>query len=269
MTTVLSGAQVSPSGYPGPQGTVQLPRNYLAGCIVSNNVSDTANDIDIAPGECRDDSNSADIVIPTVLTKRLDAAWAAGTNQGGRDTGVISDATWHVFAIRNPSTNAADVLFSQSITAPTMPGGFTQKRRIASIIRRGAGGILPFKQYGDYFQYPTPYLDINGATQAQGAFGPLGMLSIPTGKKFLGDFVVRVHNNTGAGSVEVRDPDQAGSGIGTVCLPAANVSGGYPAQIWTASNNNLFVWAASVPASSTTNYYISVLGYWDYRGKED
>src|SRR4029077_17826592 len=67
-----------------------FPRGYIVGLKISNNSADAVNDIDIAEGGCRDDSNSANILL-SAMTKRLDAAWAAGTNQGGRDTGAIGD----------------------------------------------------------------------------------------------------------------------------------------------------------------------------------
>lgn len=63
------------------------------------------------------------------LTKRIDASWAAGTNQGGLDTGSVGNSTWYyVWAIFNSTTGAADYLISASTSAPTMPSGYTFKR---------------------------------------------------------------------------------------------------------------------------------------------
>jgi hypothetical protein len=243
----------------------RLPRNYLFGCILSNNVADTANDIDIAAGSCRDSTDVADIIVPA-LTKRLDAAWAAGTNQGGRDTGVISDATWHVFAIRNPTTTVSDVLFSQSPASPTMPPGFTQKRRIASIIRRGAGGIIPFRQIGDYFQVVNPVLDFT-AGWAAGTYGGGSILNIPSGLKFYGHFAVSVSNSVGASGNVVRDPDQANLTNATINTQVANVIMSTVINNWTDSNKGLFFYVAS--GSGTSTFYVTTLGWFDYRGKND
>lgn len=73
-----------------------MPRSYLAGAALSNNGTDATNDIDIAAGACRDSTNAVDITI-AAMTKRLDANWAAGTNQGFRNSAAaITDTTYHV-----------------------------------------------------------------------------------------------------------------------------------------------------------------------------
>jgi hypothetical protein len=245
----------------------RLPRNWLSGLTLANNASDATNDINIAAGECRSDDNAADIVIGTAMVKQLDAAWAAGTAAGGRDTGAIADNNWHVFAIRNPTTGVCDVLFSLSMT-PTMPSGFTQKRRIGAILR-SAGAIVAFRQYGDYFQYPTPRLDVNAAAQTPGQFGPIGLGSIPSGLKIRFHGIFRAANNTGGGQVEIRDNDQGSTSIGTHQMPAANVPSIYIGEMWTDISHSILLWATTVPGSSVTTYYVSVLGYWDTRGKDD
>src|SRR4029077_18405416 len=132
----------------------RLAPNFLSGFTMSNG-TDTVNDINVGPGACPDSTNSADIVLSGTLSKRVDAAWAAGTNVGGRDTGAIAAAWWHVFVIMNPARIVVDVLMSQSLASPVLPGGFTLKRRIGSVHRWVAqfSGIRAFVQMGDFFQY--------------------------------------------------------------------------------------------------------------------
>ena len=113
-----------------------LPQNYITGLTLSNNATDATNDIDIAIGSARDSTNAADIVLASALVKRLDAAWAVGTNQGGLDTGSIANGTYHVWLIQRSDTGVEDVLFSTSATAPTMPANYDYKRRIGSILGR-------------------------------------------------------------------------------------------------------------------------------------
>ena len=60
----------------------RLPRNYLAGLILSNATGDAVNDITVTAGSCRSDDDTGDIIIGTAITKQVDAAWAAGTNAG-------------------------------------------------------------------------------------------------------------------------------------------------------------------------------------------
>lgn len=92
-------------------------RGHLGGCKISNNLSDATNDIDIAPGEARDCTNARGMVLSSGLTKRLDATWVAGTNQGGLDYGTIANATYHVHLIEDPTTVTTDCIFSLSTDA--------------------------------------------------------------------------------------------------------------------------------------------------------
>lgn len=113
------------------------------------------------------DSSGQTLIRVSARTKRLDAAFAQGDNEGGRDVGDIADGTWHVFAI--VGDGAGDVLFSTSATTPTPPPGFTRSRRIGCIVRSG-GAILGFTQNGDDFRLKQPVEVINvaatGATAA-------------------------------------------------------------------------------------------------------
>jgi hypothetical protein len=244
----------------------KLPRNALGGLTLTNG-TDAVNDVNVAVGECRDDTNSADIVIATLLVKQLDAAWVAGTNAGGRDTGAIADACWHVFAIRNPTTGVCDVLFSQSISTPTMPSGYTQKRRIGSVIRKGAPGILPFSQKGDFFMWPTPAADVSGQGISPGAGGNYA-LTVPLGIEIQAHLEVSASNNAaGQGILAVRYPGQSSSPACTIRTPAAGVGASTNLKVWTDTLAQITLVVVSAPASSVTTVNASTLGYYDTRGK--
>jgi hypothetical protein len=178
-TTVLTGAQVSPSGYPGPAGGTVFPRGHLKGMRLANNATDAANDIDVSEGECRNSTNTVDFNLPASITKRLDAAWVEGTNQGGLDTGAIANTTYHVFAIRSV-TGVCDVLFSISATAPTLPANYTAFRRIGSILRVSAA-IKPFLQTGNTFQIAS----VDDYSSASARSLSLLALSVPSGIRVL------------------------------------------------------------------------------------
>jgi len=135
-------------------------RSYLAGLGLSNNATDATNDIDIAVGVAIDGTNAYVMSLASILTKRLDAAWAVGTNQGGLDTGAIANTTYHVWLIARSDTNVVDVLFSTSASDPTMPTSYNYKRRIGSIIR-SAGTILAFSQLGDEFLLKATVEDVD------------------------------------------------------------------------------------------------------------
>lgn len=165
---------------------------FLFGLTLSNNAGDATNDIDIAAGAARDGTDG-DTMIGAAITKQLDAAWAVGTNAGGRDTGAIADGTWHVWLIKRVDTGVVDVLFSLSATAPTMPTNYTLKRRIGSVVR-AAGALRAFKQDGDRFRWVTPVSTINATNPGTAAV--TRVLSVPTGLVLWADIVVQVANVT-------------------------------------------------------------------------
>src|SRR3990172_7208651 len=151
----------------------------LHGLTLSSNVTDATNDIDIAAGTARDSTDVTN-VLAGALTKRLDAAWAVGTNQGGLDTGSIANTTYHIWLIKRSDTGVVDALFSTSASAPTMPASYNYKRRIGSIMRVG-GAIVTFVQTGDYFRRKASILDIDVSNPGTGAV--TRTLSVPTGIK--------------------------------------------------------------------------------------
>lgn len=148
-------------GVPEPVSTGDAFRGHLYGLTLSNNATDATNDIDIAAGSAASDAGQYYVMIlASSLTKRLDAAWAVGTGNGGLDTGSIADTTYHVWLIQRSDTGVVDALFSASATAPTMPTGYDRKRRIGSIIRK-SGAILAFTQSGDEFLLATVQEDVS------------------------------------------------------------------------------------------------------------
>lgn len=120
------------------QITLALPPKFISGFTIENATVDTTNDITLLAGSCRDSGDTEDIKLTSSLTKRLDAAWAAGTNQGGLDAGSVTNTTYHMFVIKNTTTGVVDALFSTSVSSPTMPTGYDKKRRVASF-KRGGG----------------------------------------------------------------------------------------------------------------------------------
>lgn len=149
----------------------------LYGLTLSNNGSDATNDIDIAVGSAASDGSTPYLMtLASGLTKRLDAAWAVGTNAGGLDTGAIANTTYHVWLIQRSDTGVVDALFSTSATSPTMPTNYDRKRRIGSIIRESAA-IVAFKQDGNTFRRATK----QDRSSTSAAASALLTLSIPTG----------------------------------------------------------------------------------------
>ena len=116
---------------------------------IANNVTDANNDIDFTSGTFTF-SDYTGMASVGAMTKRLDASWTAGTNNGGLDTGSKANSTWyHSYAIYNPTSGVSDFIFSTNATTPTLPSGYTKYKLIESIYVLSSGAIMSFKDMGD------------------------------------------------------------------------------------------------------------------------
>ncbi len=178
--TALVAADGATGGFLKDDDLDDIASGYLYGMTLSNNGTDATNDIDVASGKCVD-STAVRKLSGGAMTKQLDAAWASGTNAGGRmSAAAIANTTYHVFAILKDSDNTVDYGFDVSATAPTMPTGYTYFRRIGSVIR-ASGALLGFSQRGDEFLLNVPVRDFNATDP--GASAVLRVLTVPLGIK--------------------------------------------------------------------------------------
>lgn len=209
-------------------GVASNAPGFLFGLTLSNNGSDATNDIDIAAGGCS--SNNAapvNLTLAAALTKRLDAAWAVGTNQGGLDTGSIANTTYHVWLIRRSDTGVIDALFSTSASSPTMPTSYDQKRRIGSIIR-ASGAILLFTQAANEFTLTVPPVDLN---TSQGTTSTLRALTVPIGIRVFARVAQGVVSTALSKLLLVSDPD-----LGTIIVTSTNATLGVNVQAGAGAN---------------------------------
>lgn len=150
---------------------------------LSNDPANLTTKIIFSAGVARDSTNAINIPVVAPITKDLTAAFAAGSGNGGRDTGSLANGqTWHCFAImKNDGT--VDALFSQSRAAPTLPSGFTKFRRLGAIMLDAAATtIRAFVQFGDKFKLKLRSTDY--AATSNGAGSPtLRPFTVPNGIK--------------------------------------------------------------------------------------
>ena len=130
---------------PDPAPVDDVPTQREPG---ERNDTDTAHDIAIAVGSCIDSTFAFKLELSSVLTKQIDAAWSVGDDAGGLDTGAVANSTWYyIWLIKKDSDSSIDALFSTSATSPTMPAGYTYKRRIrGAVLTDGSANILGFEQ---------------------------------------------------------------------------------------------------------------------------
>lgn len=191
---LYAGAIKDPAGV---RATLAIAnRGALWGCTLSNNVADATNDIDIAAGECVDSTGVVLMKTIAAQTKRLDAAWAAGSGNGGLDTGSIANTTYHVFRIIKDSDGSVDHIFSTTAAGPLMPSGYTYFRRIGSVVRV-SGAITLFDQHGDDFTLRTSVNDYNQGTPGTGPI-TITLASLPTGIVVEANIIVSVGGQSGS-----------------------------------------------------------------------
>lgn len=192
-----------------------LPRSYLTGLDLSNNGVDAVNDIDIAVGECRDDADGNNLV-PAAGTRAIDAVFSEG-GPGFRDStdNLTGAKTFHIYTIGG--SGKTDDFFASTSLTPTLPTGFTFKRRIMSI-RWSGSLIILFKQLGNEVLLDVAVGDYNIADP--GISAVLRTLSVPTGIKVWAEhsFNMRDSSTGATHTMLVTSPDVADT------VPSANVS---------------------------------------------
>jgi len=179
-------------GLSNPATTTTQGIAFLSNPItIANNATDGNNDIDFSAGNFILNNGSGQGLLTTALTKRLDASWVAGTNQGGLLSGTKAiNSTYHWFAIQKPDgTVDVGAILGVNGTAPdptsVLPSGYTafSKNPIVSVITDGSGNIInakyKYKSDGNYVcKYNTAITEF---FRTNTVVSSLQAISIPAG----------------------------------------------------------------------------------------
>jgi len=244
-------------------GSPFVPRGFIDGLILANNATDASNDIDVSAGMATDSTNAAVMTLAAAITKRLDAAWAVGTNQGGLDTGAKAANTWYyLHLIQRPDTGVVDVIFSTSATSPTMPTSYTRRRRIGAVLTNGSSNIIAFSQRGDRFEWTTFQTDLSTASPATTITAVTVSVPPLAGLTWYGGlFFAKTTNST-----YVRLQGSAGSAYATGALVDAAGVGQQTFVFLSCDNRQI-----SYSADSAANWSVLQLitrGWFDLRGRD-
>lgn len=247
---------------------------YLFGLTLSNDGTSPNTTIDVAAGLAADDTTTWFIQLTSATTKVLQSSgsWSSGGGGNGLDTGARAASTWYnVFLIRADETGTPDILFSTSFSSPTMPSGYSYKRRIGAIRTDGSSNILAFTQTGDEFVWYTAVFDVNAAHP--GTTSTLYSLTVPPDVKVLARVRVGFVNSASAAvQCVVRSPDEnssqvtgfsSGSGF-HINTPAVNVAGAAEALVRTNTSQQV---AAISNSASNNNLWLRTVGWFDERGR--
>lgn len=142
----------------------------------------------VAAGSARSSNNAFSMVLNSEMSGVLQASgvWGAGSGGYKLDTGARAANTWyHLFLIRKTSDGSADLLFSLSPTAPTLPAGFAGFRRIGAVKTGADASIIPFFNAGRMFWWSRPIRDAFSSIGASATSSVTLALSAPPGVRVL------------------------------------------------------------------------------------
>lgn len=247
-------------------------RGAISGLALSND-SDADHDIAIAVGSCRDSADKRTLSLSSILTKRIDATWAAGDDAGGMFTGSVTTDTWyHLFLVRKTSDGSIDAGVDTSITAANIPSGYVEYRRIGSVKTDGSSNIKPFVQFGDRFTWSAPTPDATDVATSTSA--ALTTLNTPLAVKVEAEMYIHIEDAaTNTKGILFSDPDVPD-------LSADNNaarSHGYVQASQSGTDNFKFNFVAECPTNTSSQvrvvnsatggtYSIRTRSYRDYRG---
>jgi hypothetical protein len=258
LNTYASGIETLRRAMVTTAASSAYPRGYIDGLITSTY---TTSGITTSIGACRDGSDASNIVLATGITKKFLGGWTAGNLNNGIDSGNRTASTWyHTYAILKDSDSSVDALFSTNATAPTMPAGYTYKRRIGSVLTDATAFPVAFTQNGDTFQFSNAANDVTN--YALGTAEYLATLSVPLGVAVLAKIHLYMIKATPTW-VEAYTPGQIGAGITIGSIHGIQLGAAIdPVRTNTSSQIALIAFAAA------TQTYISTRGWIDPRGKD-
>lgn len=241
------------------QGISYLPQKIT----IANNQATPNNDIVFSGGNFVFSDFSGQAYVPA-MNKKLNANWAAGSDQGGLDTGTKANSTWYYcYAIYNPTTQASDFLFSASATSPTLPSGFTKYKYVGSFLTNSSGNIIAFKQVGNYFYFNNIF-DASPSSPTSGVYSTY-TLSVPR----INGIIAMVNSRfdyTGTGIVAIGINYRV-TGSSTVAFESfykpTNGYDGLSAIEYVPTNNSAQIDVAFNYTAPATNFKIITKGFID------
>lgn len=157
--------------------------------------ADTDHDITFSPGTALDDTGAVVMRLAAALTKRADAEFGEGDEQGGMVSGESLPTSgtihWWLIAKADGTTDICCNNHATSGISPTLPSGFDYKRRIASLMTDGSANIEAFlcdEIAGGGLDFTARKLATSGGSGTGGALFSVG---VPLGVAVRAKMVIR------------------------------------------------------------------------------
>ena len=159
------------------------------GLVPSNNSGDVTNDIDITAGKCWDTTRTNYITV-AAMTKRADATWAAGTNQGMIDTGAFAANSCYYFWAILHTDGTTDILMSLADTwaGVIKPTGYTTGQLIHALPSVTGPAWRQITVVGPEVAYRTSSTEVAGYTSMVNSIISAFTVNVP--KLALGRFAM-------------------------------------------------------------------------------
>jgi hypothetical protein len=143
--------------------------------------ADTAHDINLTGGTVLDSTLTEPMLLPTEMTKQIDAGWAVGDDQGGLFAGsaVAANGRLGMYLIKDTDTGQVDWGFDDDAgLSPTLPTGYDVYRYLGSLTLDASGNIEDAVWYGsEFIKLASPDEDVDESTLTTYAPGSPTMTS--------------------------------------------------------------------------------------------
>jgi hypothetical protein len=238
--------------------SASLLRGYISGL---QRTANTATTLSIGAGVCADSTST---VMLSLAAGTIDCATVGAD---GLDAGALAvTTTYHAFAIGKTDGTVAR-LASTSVSSPTLPSGYSYKRRMQSFKTNVSAQIINGSQVGDSFFLSATITDNIGFSITTAA--TLRTLPVPTGIKVRALFRATAFGASSSG-IAFYSPEQA--------TQAHDTTNGNSSLTWNGSaqaagNFDLMTDTSArigaVGPNGVGVYSIATFGWIDHRGKDD
>jgi len=265
-STIAAGVSPQFFGWDKTWRIPAWPTNFISGLGITRT---SASQLTIEIGSARSDDDTTNLALAATVTANLASAGA-----GGLDTGSEASSTWYyLWLIYNPTSDIYAAMWSLSSSSPTMPSGYTKKKRVGSWYNnsssalRGAVQVEAVGNLRTYFyesELSTTIRVLNAGTAT--AFTDVNCSSFIPPTSRLGYFQM-IHQCVGALSLLRMRPN----GDTTNPPPVAQQAGS--STVGNSSTSSSYVWMRTdasqiieynVATGGTPAGYIYVYGYREF-----
>jgi len=236
--------------------------DYLKG-LITTRASTTQ--VSVAAGQIK--GNGRFVKNAGALAKNINAAWAAGNNVGGMESGftVAANLTYHLHALRKISDGSFEWIYSPNTTVATIPTGYEWVARFWSVYTNASSQIF------DYTQVDNTCLMAQVlwfSTTSALAFG-LGTIPVtvplPGGIRTKALLSLSVQVNTATCVLTVTDADDAtGNSCSGVACQASNTGAASNAASRGLAKTNTARALGRAVAGTSSGAAVNIGGWEDY-----